>query len=311
MFKTSITFLLTFFSYSALAQNTIDTFHLYFDLNIATLNKNTAKKIDLLIYNDKIINGSSLMVIGYADFLGSEGYNKNLSMQRAENIKKYLVQYGINPADIKMCVGKGEIERKEMTDKEGSPSDRKVDIVVNNKITRSEIGYRSTKTTPSGHSDIAKNGDKTKTPTSKTSKSDTGKKRGADIVGLTKMKEGQTIRLNNVYFPPGSHVMKPESFETLEKLYSILKENPALKISIEGHVCCVHDVPDADDIDTGEPVLSVNRAKAIYAYLVGKGIDTGRLQYVGYGKKFPIVPFERTEDDADKNRRVEIRIVSN
>ena len=110
----------------------------------------------------------------------------------------------------------------------------------------------------------------------------------------------------------GSHVIREDSYETLEKLYKILKDNPKLKISIEGHVCCIHyDEPDANDIDTNEPVLSLNRAKAIFVYLINKGIDENRLQYTGFGKRYPIVAFEKTEEDAEKNRRVEIRILSN
>jgi outer membrane protein OmpA-like peptidoglycan-associated protein len=105
--------------------------------------------------------------------------------------------------------------------------------------------------------------------------------------------------------------MKPESMEALEKLYSVLKNNPNLKISIEGHVCCVRDAPDALDIDTYEPHLSVNRAKAIYNYLVEKGIDPGRLTYVGYGRRRPVIEVEQSEEDAEKNRRVEIRITDN
>jgi outer membrane protein OmpA-like peptidoglycan-associated protein len=82
-------------------------------------------------------------------------------------------------------------------------------------------------------------------------------------------------------------------------------------INIEGHVCCIKDVPDALDIDTYESRLSVNRAKAVYEYLVVKGIDPTRLSYVGFGKKRPIIADEKTEEDAAKNRRVEIRVTDN
>ena len=289
--------------YSAGAQNTIDTFRLYFDLNVANLSKNTEKKIDLLIYNDKIINGSTIMVIGYADFLGSEAYDKNLSMQRAKNVKEYLVKYGVDAEFIKVCLGKGKVEHRDMTDKDGNANDRRVDIVVNNQVRRYETVLKS------AGSGTTTNG-KNKKDTDTKKKNGNGSS-GPDIKELTQLKAGETLLLKNVYFPPGSHYIKPESYETLEKLYRILNDNPKLKISIEGHVCCIHDVPDALDIDTNEPVLSLNRAKAIFGYLVKKGIAEDRLQYIGFGKQHPIVTFERTEDDADKNRRVEIRITSN
>lgn len=310
MRRPALSILLCFFICSAYAQRPIDTFHLYFDLGVAQMSKSMEKKIDLLIYNAKILNGSSINLIGYTDFLGSEGFNKNLSIQRAKNVKDYLVKYGINERDIKTCVGKGEIRSRDTSDQEGHPEDRKVDLVVNNILISSERVFKP------GIAANSKNGTKSannkSTATSKTTANtnDTGRRKAPDIKDLAKLKEGQTLTLKNVYFPPGSHVIKPESYETIEKLFRILADNPALKISIEGHVCCIHDVPDALDIDTNELLLSVNRAKEIYSYLVKNGIEEDRLKYSGFGRSRPIVDVERSEEDADRNRRVEIRVVS-
>ena len=312
MRRPAVSILLSFFMCSAYAQRPIDTFHLYFDLNVAQLSKSMEKKIDLLIYNGKILNGSSINVIGYTDFLGSEGYNKNLSIQRAKNAKDYLVKYGINEHDIKLCVGKGEIHSRDTGDKEGNPADRKVDLVVNNILISSERVFKPGIAANNKNGNKSGNNKSTATATSKTATNtnDTGRRKAPDIKDLAKLKEGQTLTLKNVYFPPGSHVIKPESYETIEKLFRILADNPALKISIEGHVCCIHDVPDALDIDTNELLLSVNRAKEIYGYLVKNGIEEDRLKYSGFGRSRPIVDVERSEDDADRNRRVEIRVVS-
>lgn len=290
MYKALLSILCSVSLLPAFAQRETDTFRLYFDLGVPALNQSTEKKIDLLIYNDKIISGSTVMIIGYADYLGSEGFNKNLSMRRAENVKKYLVKYGLNANDIKVCVGKGQIEREGMKDKEGYPTDRRVDIVVNNKVKIRQYADN----------------------TPKISKKDSGKPpTTTNLDEIKRMKVGSVILLKNVYFPADRHVIKPESVETLDKLYAILKDNPKLKISIEGHVCCISDAPDALDIDTYEPYLSVNRAKEIYNFLVHKGIDPKRLRYVGFGKRKPVVEHEITEEDAEKNRRVEIRVVEN
>jgi len=229
------------------------------------------------------------MIIGYADYLGSEGHNKDLSMERAKNVKDYLVKYGINASDIKLCLGKGEIERKGMTDKSGYPTDRRVDIVVNNRIKRKppdKVVYKPKKDT-------------------------LHKSTTANLDDVKHLKSGSIFLLNKVYFPADRHVIKPESEETLQKLYEVLKDNPNIKISIEGHVCCIRDADDAEDIDTHEQTLSLNRAKAIYDYLVNKGIDPKRLTYVGFGRRRPVVENEQSEEDAEKNRRVEIRIIEN
>jgi hypothetical protein len=101
----------------ALAQRATDTFKLYFDLNAPALSESMERKIDLLIFNDKLISGSNIMIVGYADYLGTETYNNNLSYKRAQNVKEYLVKYGMNANDITLCLGKGKIERAGMTAK--------------------------------------------------------------------------------------------------------------------------------------------------------------------------------------------------
>jgi len=272
MLKAALTFFFLALISAAMAQNTQDTFKLYFDLNVAQLNKTTENKIDLLIYKDRIIPGSDVMIVGYADYLGSEKYNKNLSQERAKNIADYLVKYGISKKNIKLCIGNGEVERKGLSGKEGYPTDRRVDIVVDG------------------------------APTITGSKLNTA-------IDLSKYQTGQSFVLNNIYFFPESHRVKPESMAALETLYETLRKNPKLKIRIEGHVCCIVDFPDAIDMDNHESHLSVNRAKSIYVFLTDKGIDKNRLQFAGYGKSRPIVAHEVTEADADKNRRVEIRIL--
>ncbi len=286
MYKTLLLVFFCFSLHSVHAQRETDTFKLFFDLNVTKLNTTVQKKIDLLVYNDKIINGSNIMVIGYADFLGSEGHNKDLSVKRAQNVKDYLVKYGINANDIKLCEGKGEITRTGVTGKNGYPTDRRVDIVVNNRTK--------------------------KPPVEKPGKVGNTKVALTNLDEIKKLKPGTTFLLKNVYFPPDRHTIMPESRETLEKLYEVLKDNPRVKISIEGHVCCISpEAPDAEDAETGEVSLSVNRAKAIYNFLVRKGIDASRLKYEGFGKRKPVVLYEVTDADAEKNRRVEIRITEN
>lgn len=279
-------YILTFLSLGhAYAQQPTDTFKLYFDLDVPTLNQKMQRKIDLLIYNDKILHGSKATIVGYADYLGSESYNQGLSMKRAENVKEYLVKNGINESDITLCIGRGRVDRKDTLDRGGFPIDRRVDIVMNNMTA--------------------------KPPAPKTKKGSKTILREVTVTNLDDMKTLQTgtiFKLNNVYFPADRHVMKPESHETLEKLYETLKANPNIKISIEGHVCCIVDAPDALDIDTYEPQLSVNRAKAIYKYLVDKGIEPSRLSYAGFGRRRPVIAVEKSEEDAEKNRRVEVRI---
>ena len=49
--------------------------------------------------------------------------------------------------------------------------------------------------------------------------------------------------------------------------------------------------------------------KEIYDILIEKGIDETRMEYLGFGKTRPLVWPEKTEEDENRNRRVEIRIL--
>jgi outer membrane protein OmpA-like peptidoglycan-associated protein len=81
-----------------------------------------------------------------------------------------------------------------------------------------------------------------------------------------------------------------------------LQENPSMKVAIQGHT---------DDVgnDANNMVLSDNRAKAVYDYLVSKGIDSSRLSSKGFGETKPLVP-NTSEPNRAKNRRTEFVIVA-
>ncbi len=56
--------------------------------------------------------------------------------------------------------------------------------------------------------------------------------------------------------------------------------------------------------------LSEKRALAVYQYLVQNGIAAWRMSWKGFGFDHPKVFPEKTAEDAVKNRRVEVRILS-
>lgn len=117
-------------------------------------------------------------------------------------------------------------------------------------------------------------------------------------------KVGDILVLQNIYFKNRSPVIVPKSKPVLYELLCILEENPKLKIQIQGHICC-QLVSDFEDISTA-------RARAVYNFLVQNKISRKRLSYKGFGVTKPIHPIpEKTEQEADENRRVEIMIVEN
>ncbi|MBO5964115.1 MAG: OmpA family protein, partial [Bacteroidales bacterium] len=127
-------------------------------------------------------------------------------------------------------------------------------------------------------------------------------------VTITKTKDekryevGQVIVLENIFFDFDKSVLLPQSFVELKKLTEILNTHPTMKIELSGHT-------DSKGKDKYNQVLSENRAKAVYDYLIGKGISKDRLKYKGYGAKQPIAD-NSTDEGRAKNRRVEFKITS-
>jgi outer membrane protein OmpA-like peptidoglycan-associated protein len=286
-----LTFIL--WTWQVRAQKNNDTFRVYFDLNVPELSNAARTTIDSLFYYEKIKPGIPISIIGYADYLATEDYNLKLSEQRAVNVKQYLQSQGIRESQVKLLIGKGEIHRQDTFSREGMPTDRKVEIVME---------YHKPKP-------IKKTGEDTTIvmqPWKKALPIPTTADPGFDIMQI---ETGSTFILKNIYFPMGRHFPKSESFAELDKLLEAMKENPQLRIQIEGHVCCISNVPDAYDLDSRDMDLSVNRARFIYEYLRARNISADRLNYIGYGKSRPIVADEQTAEEAAMNRRVEIRIL--
>ena len=87
----------------------------------------------------------------------------------------------------------------------------------------------------------------------------------------------------------------------LEKAYVLLRDKPDITIEIAGHT-------SSDGNATRNMWLSLERAKAVKVYLVGRGIDEGRIQVIGHGSDEPVAPND-TEEGRSKNRRIEFRIM--
>jgi outer membrane protein OmpA-like peptidoglycan-associated protein len=122
-------------------------------------------------------------------------------------------------------------------------------------------------------------------------------------IGLNRYKAGTTIILRNIFFDFDKATLRPESKVELERVYTILTENPRMKVRIAGHT---------DNIGSDEynQRLSEARAKAVYEYLISRGISADRLSYIGYGESRPIDTNE-TSEGRQNNRRVELEIIEN
>ncbi len=106
------------------------------------------------------------------------------------------------------------------------------------------------------------------------------------------------IRYKAVYFGATAQEWQNNSVVTLDEAVVILKKDPTLFASIEGHTDNTGEGP-------ANNLLSEKRAKKCYDYLVSMGIDATRLNYRGFGDKNPAVPNDSTKNK-QLNRRVEV-----
>ncbi len=121
-------------------------------------------------------------------------------------------------------------------------------------------------------------------------------------VPLQPMETGVTVVLKNIFFDFDKFDLLPESQVELTRLVDLLKKNPRMNIEIGGHT-------DNKGSKEYNQVLSENRAKAVYTYLVQHGIDKSRLSYKGYGLEKPIDTND-TEEGRANNRRTEFKVIS-
>ena len=118
---------------------------------------------------------------------------------------------------------------------------------------------------------------------------------------LTPLAVGDKITLKNIYFEVSKSDLLNASFAELNKLVTMMEDNPLMEIRLEGHTDVVGD-PEAN------LELSQERVDACQTYLVKQGIASRRIQHIGYGDTRPIVR-KGTDEERKVNRRVEFVIL--
>lgn len=214
-----------------------------------------------------------LEIRGYTDYFGTNAYNKQLASDRIAFIKNALA---LDAAVNEFVVG-------ESTAYKETWRNRRVDVIY----AKQKEGIEAVEIQDASEMPIEE-----------------------EIISEIKtLKKGETLVIKNMEFQPGRHVLTEYSFPELKKLLNTLKANPNLKIEIQGHICC-QEKGDGVDWDTGKEELSINRAKAVYDYLIIEGIPKKQLSYKGYGASRKLYP-ETNQENMQRNRRVEILILEN
>ncbi len=112
-----------------------------------------------------------------------------------------------------------------------------------------------------------------------------------------------TLNENTVNFDFNSATLTSTAKANLDKLITVLKNNPDTNINIYGYT-------DSVGSDSYNLTLSGKRADAVKAYLTSKGVASSRLFTQGMGEANPVASND-TDAGRAKNRRVEFAITAN
>src|SRR5690554_4995102 len=109
---------------------------------------------------------------------------------------------------------------------------------------------------------------------------------------------GEAVILN-FNFEPETAKLQRDSMRFIYDIFGMMKRNPGLKITIEGHT-------DTMGSKESSMALSESRAESVKSALVSKGISSDRISTKGYGSSKPVSD-NKSEEGRAKNRRMEIK----
>jgi outer membrane protein OmpA-like peptidoglycan-associated protein len=118
---------------------------------------------------------------------------------------------------------------------------------------------------------------------------------------LPEAKAGKSFVIDNIFYNTNSAEIKFESKIVVESFAKYIKQNPKIKVEIQGHTDNVGNATDND-------ALSNNRAFSVKALIEQFGVDGNRISAKGYGSSKPVAD-NKTEEGRAKNRRTEFMIV--
>jgi outer membrane protein OmpA-like peptidoglycan-associated protein len=279
-----------------------DQFSVYFDSNKHELTK---KENDRLAQWVTANSGSKILAIsGYTDEDGTVGLNDTLAQRRVSHVFGQVNGSVKTREDFK-TISFGELHKHSPNKAEN----RKVTIYyLQNKDLAKEsqlIPVKEDKPAPV----TATKPKKAVTYPDKVKVMGPGGKDEELVLDQAFMKQvastpaGQKVVIPNMNFYENTFGVMNESRPRLYELLEVMKANPGLKIKLQGHVCCM----TADRKN-----LSRDRAKAIVLFLTSQGIERTRMSFEGFGVSQPLYAIpEKTADEREANRRVEVLIVEN
>jgi outer membrane protein OmpA-like peptidoglycan-associated protein len=123
---------------------------------------------------------------------------------------------------------------------------------------------------------------------------------GTDVQVQRQGQDLTVVMPGNVTFATNSSTINPNAYASLDSVAGVLVKSPDTTITVSGYT---DSVGKAD----ANLQLSKKRAESVANYLVNKGVNSQRIQAVGFGAQYPIASNDN-EQGRSQNRRVEIKI---
>lgn len=240
-----------------------DTLVVHFDFDRSTL-----RPADAAALAGAHPGADSLLILGYTDTVGSNGYNLRLSRLRAEATRTALLKTLLPAPPIRLD------PRGENNALPGDDSlSRRVEVIVFYQVKDTPVIVRAPPV-------------------------DTPKARPDD-------EPDTAFSLNNINFIANTPVLTDAAREAMPHAVAILRTYKDRYLEIDGF--CNQPGPPLKSTDILF-ILSIKRAKYIYDYLIEQGFDSTHLRYKGMGNASPMVSHPTTKQEMDQNMRVQIRV---
>lgn len=316
-------------SISTYAQQT--EYYVLFEYNKSEVPDSAMAFLIKTVYNNEV---DKIYLEGHCDSIGSKRYNYALSAKRVKAVEDLLIENGF---DAKKIIGKVGFGKDQPITPNSSDSARQKNRRVlvkfsgirsiikekkqlvkeepkkekEKKIGAASLRVKKTKT-PKKELGIAisRNSYNIETTKTKVQEKTTEPAPKPKTLKRENFVKDATIALPGLNFQGGRHFLLRKSSTTLDTLLVILKEHPNMVVEIQGHVCCTTTEPDGFDIDLQTPNLSLTRAIAVKAFLVKNGVSSSRLKTKGFGGTKKLFPKEENPFQRERNRRVEIKVLT-
>jgi outer membrane protein OmpA-like peptidoglycan-associated protein len=254
-----------------------DTLVLHFAFDRFDIGPNdTAEWHALLNYHAFSVNKiDTIIITGYTDTIGTIAYNYTLSAHRAGAAAQYF-KHRLLPDTMAIpmqLIAGGKAPTLQASDS----ANRRAEIVIYyHPDTPTAVAAQPANPAPS----VTTAAPSSDTPT-------------------------VVITLQHINFVVDTPIPTPATQTVLPGYVKLLQQYKDRRLEIDGYVNSFTPLHGEED-----PlfILSVNRAKFIYDYLVAAGFDSAKLSYKGMGNASPVNPNPSTKKEMDANMRVEIKI---